>query len=161
MAFYYAELLFKLQRYDEAAKMYERSIDVEPHGSYTHEAAYAYVISTKNAVKTPSLDVPDAGPACPDMKPCAIPADVQRLIGAFGRYLALAAKTDKDSADDGVSPGAPLLQLSALGRGGGRTSTTSSPPIPTTSSPPTRRTWRWTAWRSSSAIASCARSSSG
>ena len=51
MAFYYAELLFKLQRYDEAAKMYERSVDVEPHGSSRDEAAYAYVISTKNAVE--------------------------------------------------------------------------------------------------------------
>jgi len=87
MAFYYGELLFKLQRYADAAKMYERSIDVEPKGEFAKEAVYAYVMSTKNAVTTPPM-TPDHAP-CPGLKPCPIPADLQRLIAAFDRYDAM------------------------------------------------------------------------
>jgi tetratricopeptide (TPR) repeat protein len=87
MAFYYGELLFKLQRWAKAAEMYQRAITVEPKGKFTSEAAYAYVISTKNAINGP--EDATATPPCPDMKPCAIPADRQRLIAAFDRYFDL------------------------------------------------------------------------
>jgi tetratricopeptide (TPR) repeat protein len=97
MSFYYAELLFRLQRYDEAAKYYDRTITVDPRGKYADEAAYALVISTKNAVKTPDPK-PDSPPPCPEMKPCPIPADLQRLLAAFDRYLATVAPTAKDRA---------------------------------------------------------------
>jgi len=88
MSFYYAELLFRMQRYDEAAKYYDRSLTVDPKSKYADEAAYGLVISTKNAVKTPN-PTPDSPPPCPDMKPCPIPADMQRLLAAFDRYLAI------------------------------------------------------------------------
>ena len=95
MAFYYAELLFNMQRYDQAAKMYERSITVEPKGKFAEEAAYAYVISTKNAIRK---DDAAGKPPCPDAKPCAIPAEKQRLLTAFERYLAIVTPTNKDRA---------------------------------------------------------------
>jgi tetratricopeptide (TPR) repeat protein len=87
MAYYYAELLFHLQRYGEAAKMYERCVTVEPKGKYVKEAVYAYVISTKNASRP--TDQPDAKPPCPDMKPCVIPDDLLRLVAAFERFIAV------------------------------------------------------------------------
>src|SRR6476619_2323032 len=95
MAFYYGELLFNMQRYDQASKMYERSITVEPKGKFADEAAYAYVISTKNAIHQDH----SGKPACPtEDKPCAIPADQQRLLTAFERYLAIVTPTNKDRA---------------------------------------------------------------
>lgn len=93
MAFFYGELLFKLQRYDEAARMYARSITVEPNGPHAAEAAYAYVVSAKNAVHPPDAGVACAGPAA-----CVIPPDQQRLLVAFERYLAIALPADKDRA---------------------------------------------------------------
>lgn len=86
MSFYYAELLFHLERWDEAAKYYDRALSVDPMGKFAKEAAYAVMISTKNAVKTPNL-TPNSPPPCPDMKPCPIPADLQRLVASFDRYL--------------------------------------------------------------------------
>jgi len=86
-----------MQRYDEAAKYYDRSLNVDPKSKFADEAAYALVMSTKNAVKTPN-PTPDSPPPCPDMKPCPIPADMQRLLAALDRYLAVAAKTAKDRA---------------------------------------------------------------
>ena len=96
MSFYYAELLFRQQRYDEAAKLYDRAITVDPKGKFAKEAVYAFVISTKNAVKTPPT-TKDSKPPCPDMKPCAIPADLQRLVAAFDRYLAIVAESPERS----------------------------------------------------------------
>jgi tetratricopeptide (TPR) repeat protein len=89
LSYFDAELLFKLQRYDEAAKMYDRVLAIAPKGKNAENAAYGYVIATKNAVRR--TDVPDAGPPCPDMKPCAIPADAQRMLAAFDRFLAIAS----------------------------------------------------------------------
>lgn len=97
MSFYYAELLFRMQRYDEAAKYYDRSLTVDPKSKFADEAAYALVMSTKNAVKTPN-PTPNSPPPCPDMKPCPIPADMQRLLAAFDRYLAIVPATAKDRA---------------------------------------------------------------
>lgn len=89
MAFYYGELLFKLQRYGDAATMYERNITLDPKGKLAKEAAYAFMISTKNAVKTPPM-TPDAPPPCPTSPtPCPIPDDLQRLLGAFDRFEAI------------------------------------------------------------------------
>jgi tetratricopeptide (TPR) repeat protein len=89
LSFYDAELLFHLQRYDEAAKMYERVITIAPKGKHLDEAAYAFVMATKNAARP--TDQAGRKPPCPDMKPCAIPPDLQRLVAAFDRYIAVVA----------------------------------------------------------------------
>ena len=88
--------LFNLQRYDEAAKMYERTVTVEPKGKFADEAAYACVISTKNAIH----DRPaDGKPPCPDQTSRArFPRDQQRLLTAFDRYLTIVTPTSKDRA---------------------------------------------------------------
>ncbi len=83
--FFDAELLFRLQRYADAAREYERVTALAPKGKYTREAAYALIVSTKNAA-TPS-SVPDGGAPCPNMQPCAIPSGQQRLLDAFDTYL--------------------------------------------------------------------------
>ncbi len=85
MAFYYGELLFKLQRYEKAAEMYERSVAVDPKSKYADEAAYAAMISSKNALGPEPP--PDAGAPCPDGKQCAIPPNQQKLVAAFDLYL--------------------------------------------------------------------------
>ena len=87
-SFYDAELLFNLQRYDDAATMYERVTTLAPKGRFASQAAYAFVIAAKNAVKPAARD---GGPPCPDLKPCAIAPDRRRLLAAFDRYLALVA----------------------------------------------------------------------
>lgn len=89
-SFFDGELLFHLQRYDESARMYERVLTLAPKGKYADEAAYAYVIATKNAARP--TDQPDAKPPCADFKPCPIPPDLQRLVAAFDRYMAITNK---------------------------------------------------------------------
>jgi tetratricopeptide (TPR) repeat protein len=95
MSFYYAELLFRMQRYDDAAKYYERTVTVDPKGKFAKEAAYASMISMKNAMRSP---VDDGGkPPCPEMKPCPIPNDAQRLVAAFDRYLTIVPESPERS----------------------------------------------------------------
>jgi tetratricopeptide (TPR) repeat protein len=86
MSFYYAELLFRMQRYDDAAKYYDRAVSVDAKGKFAKDAAYASMISMKNATQSPENA---SKPPCPDMKPCPIPKDVQRLVAAFDRYLTI------------------------------------------------------------------------
>src|SRR4051812_29825969 len=87
MSFYYGELLFRLQRYDQAANYYDRAVTVDPKGKFVREAAYAALISRKNAFHS-SAESDNKSP-CPDQKPCAIPQDQQRLVAAFDRYVAI------------------------------------------------------------------------
>lgn len=86
MSFYYAELLFHLQRYEEAANYYDRAVTLDPKGKFAREAAYAALISRKNAIRSPN---DPSKPMCPDDNPCAIPDDQQRLVAAFDRYIAV------------------------------------------------------------------------
>lgn len=87
LSFFDAELLYNLQRYDEAAKMYERVLSIAPRGQYAADAAYADVIATKNVVSAGAPD--DGGAACPSPAPCALGPGDQRLIDALDRYLTL------------------------------------------------------------------------
>lgn len=86
MSFYYAELLFHLQRYDEAANYYDRAVTVDTKGKFVGEAAYGALISRKNAIHSPN---DPSKPMCPDGNPCPIPEDQQRLVAAFDRYIAV------------------------------------------------------------------------
>jgi tetratricopeptide (TPR) repeat protein len=87
LTFYDAELLFRLQRYAEAAKQYERVTQLAPHGKLVREAAYGFVISTKNLA--PPQSPPDAGPPCPNLQACPIPPADRELLHAFDVYLKL------------------------------------------------------------------------
>jgi tetratricopeptide (TPR) repeat protein len=153
-AFYDAELLFHLQRYDEAAKMYDRVITTAPKGKFADEAAYAFVISTKNAARP--TDQPDRKPPCPDMKPCPIPADLQRLIGAFERYMAI---TNKERPVMEYRRARIYYEYQHFAEAAQQFDHVFTS-YPDSSSRPIRRTSRWTASRFSSASTICARSSS-
>jgi TolA-binding protein len=50
MSFYYAELLFKLEKWQQAATAYTAVVKMKAGGKYLKEAAYAAVISWKNAL---------------------------------------------------------------------------------------------------------------
>jgi tetratricopeptide (TPR) repeat protein len=85
-----AAILFKLERYDEAAKMYDRVLTLAPTGKRLAEVGHAFVLSTKNAA-----EVPDGGVGCSEPNACAIPAGTQRVLAAFDRYLRVVKTGDE------------------------------------------------------------------
>ncbi len=50
MTFFYAELLYRLKKFDEAAVRYEQCIDINPKGQYSKEAVHASVLSYQKLV---------------------------------------------------------------------------------------------------------------
>lgn len=45
MTFFYGELLYKLQKWEEAADAYERVVEIQPKGEYTNESVHGLVLS--------------------------------------------------------------------------------------------------------------------
>ena len=45
MTFFYGELLYKLQKWEEAAAAYERVVEIKPKGEYTNESVHGLVLS--------------------------------------------------------------------------------------------------------------------
>ncbi len=45
MTFFYGELLYKLQKWEEAATAYERVVEIQPKGEYTNESVHGLVLS--------------------------------------------------------------------------------------------------------------------
>lgn len=88
MSFYYAELLFKLERWDMAAEMYTKVVNMNPKGKFTKDAAYAAVISWKNFLnveeETKSVGAKGKGDS---YKPVPIPEKQQKMIKAFDTYI--------------------------------------------------------------------------
>lgn len=52
MTFFYGELLYKLQKWEEAAEAYENVLADKPEGKYTNEAVHALVLSYFKVVNT-------------------------------------------------------------------------------------------------------------
>ncbi|MBK8481750.1 MAG: tetratricopeptide repeat protein [Proteobacteria bacterium] len=88
MAFFYAELLFKLERWEQAADAYTVVVALEPRGKYLKESAYAAVIAWKNALNV-AEEVKDHDASAPGEKfePRPIPANQQKMLVAFDTYL--------------------------------------------------------------------------
>jgi tetratricopeptide (TPR) repeat protein len=101
MTFYYAELLYKLKKWKEAAQNYERTLELNANGEFTKDAAHGTVLAYKKLLlgegprtgdtkgdldADPATD--DGGEAKPvevqASKP--IPEDYQRFIKACDLY---------------------------------------------------------------------------
>jgi cellulose synthase operon protein C len=95
ISFYYAELLFHMQRYDDAANYYDRAVTVDPKGKFVREAAYGALVSRKNAIHSPQET--GGKPLCPDSNPCPIPEDQQRLVASFERYITIVPNSPERS----------------------------------------------------------------
>jgi len=102
MSFYYAELLYKLEKWMPAAEAYTKVVKMKPRGKYLKEAAYAAVVSWKNALnvedETKSVAVKESprkrkgkkGKKVeeePVLKPQPIPENQQKMIAAFDTYI--------------------------------------------------------------------------
>lgn len=94
MSFFYAELLYRLEKFDESADMYEEVLRLKPKGQYTEEAVHASVLSLQKLVQV-SREAP-SGELDPDKVPTGVPAKKEvpaiqaRLVAACDRYIALA-----------------------------------------------------------------------
>jgi tetratricopeptide (TPR) repeat protein len=100
MAFYYGELLFKIERWKEAAEVYTRVVKMDPKGKFVQDAAYAAVISWKNA-----LNVDDSGQGAKreqrkddkqNFRPLPIPEAQQKMIEAFDTYIKYVPRAGND-----------------------------------------------------------------
>ncbi|MBW2731978.1 MAG: tetratricopeptide repeat protein [Deltaproteobacteria bacterium] len=92
MSFYYAELLFKLERWSSAAAAYTKVVKMKGGGKYLKEAAYAAVISWKNALNVDE-EVSERNRRKTKVKPedkfkaKTIGRQQQRMMAAFDTYL--------------------------------------------------------------------------
>lgn len=89
MAFYYGELLFKLERWEQAADQYTHVVEMEPAGKYVKEAAYAAVIASKNAWAGDESPLGGAVESARNtgLKLGQLSKREQKLMGAFDAYL--------------------------------------------------------------------------
>ena len=53
MNFFYAELLYKSLKWEEAASAYERALEIEPKGEFTNDAVHGLVLSYFKIIDTP------------------------------------------------------------------------------------------------------------
>jgi tetratricopeptide (TPR) repeat protein len=99
MAFYYAELLFKLKRWEEAAEAYTRVVQMKRDGKFLKEAAYAAVISWKNAlnVEEETQDTERLeGEEADRLKPRPLSDRHKKMIAAFDTYLEYVPRATKE-----------------------------------------------------------------
>ncbi len=89
--FYYAEVLFTRENWKEAADQYTRVVEMnpDPNAKYLKEAAYAAVISWKNALSiADSGEGPDRGHGNDkELKARPLPEFQKKMIGAFDTYI--------------------------------------------------------------------------
>jgi len=102
MTYYYAELLYKLERWEPAANIYTNVVKMKPKGKYLKDAAYAAVVAWKNAlnVQEETKDVEKKKrkkrrkgrrkkkvEEVEDTKPKPIPEKQLKMIAAFDTYI--------------------------------------------------------------------------
>ncbi|MEZ4434518.1 MAG: tetratricopeptide repeat protein [bacterium] len=63
MTFYFAELLYDLKKWKEAATNYEKALELQPKGEHTKDAAHGAVLAYKSCSTSPSPTSPPAAPA--------------------------------------------------------------------------------------------------
>ncbi|HVZ71506.1 MAG TPA: tetratricopeptide repeat protein [Polyangia bacterium] len=95
MSFYYGELLWTLENWKDAAEQYTHVVEMNPQGKYVKDAAYAAVLSWKNALNVDDHEqkelVESAREGKKDgaakLEPLKIPEYQQKMINAFDTYL--------------------------------------------------------------------------
>lgn len=110
MTFFYGELLYKLQKWEEAAATYEKALALRPKGKYTNESVHALVLSYFKIVNTSEEQAnlqkrkeellkeqkdgdKEKAAVIPTARP--IPDLHQRLISACQKYVELNPKGDR------------------------------------------------------------------
>ena len=93
MSFYYAELLYRNERYEDAASMWERCLEINPEGEYTEQATYKAVLAYTRLVDletVPDIQIqPEEDGDVPIPEPVPLPVVMQNLLAAADRYLAI------------------------------------------------------------------------
>jgi tetratricopeptide (TPR) repeat protein len=101
MTFYYGEFLYEIGKWREAARTYERVLELKAKGQYTKNAAHGTVLAYKKLLlegtgSAPKLTGGGAGNVesqeIPDAKP--IPEDHQRFIKACDLYRQYVSKSE-------------------------------------------------------------------
>jgi cellulose synthase operon protein C len=104
MTFFYGELLYKLQQWEQAALAYERSLELDPKGQYTEDAVHGAVLAyfkvvdiSEQAAKTklninedeekPDKKEGETPTKAEIPKPKEIPDIHKRLLKACERYV--------------------------------------------------------------------------
>ena len=100
MTFFYGELLYKLEKYDESAVAYEKALSISPEGKYTeeivHSAVLAYfkLVSVEESKTQTNVDDLNAEPGeekktekYKPPTPREIPDLHKRLVNACERYM--------------------------------------------------------------------------
>lgn len=115
MRFFYAEILYSLEQWDDAAAQYEQVAGADPRGMYAQKAAYDAILALEKSVsisrgKRTKRELADAArvderkakgaverdralprqAAGKDLQPEPIPGNEQKLVAACERYLRLA-----------------------------------------------------------------------
>jgi TolA-binding protein len=92
LRYFYAEALWTVRDWQEAARQYSRVIERDPHGKWARESAWAAVLAWKNL-----LDIDDAGrPPVKEgerkgaFQPRPLSATESSLVAAIDTFLALA-----------------------------------------------------------------------
>ena len=91
MTFYYADLLFKNDRYEDAARTWELCLDINPEGQYNEEAIYKTILAIHKAVEEQEIEPPDYGELADGEipEPLPLPEIYQWQLRASERYLDL------------------------------------------------------------------------
>ncbi len=91
MTFYYAELLYKLKKWGEAADNYRAALESKPNGEFTEDAAHGQVLAYKKLLDVKRdrgtgdvANVGEAGKGVPQPKP--LPEEHKRFIDACDFY---------------------------------------------------------------------------
>ncbi|MFO0728667.1 MAG: tetratricopeptide repeat protein [Myxococcota bacterium] len=92
MRFQLADLLYKLEAFDEAAKAYEATVLADPKGKFLVEAANDNILALEEHLKDLNLKKPQVK----DDKPIDIHPERKRLVDACDRYATL---VPEDKAD--------------------------------------------------------------
>ncbi len=100
--YFMAELLWKMEAWDECAEAFDRVVEIEPRGAFSRDAAYAAVLCYNNVYRTTyRKDRKRLGAAsaddcdnqnCPQHAPRELADTEKKMLAAFRRYLCVSPR---------------------------------------------------------------------